>query len=65
MSTQFSPTFSIARLACAALLACGAVGSARSAADARPLVLLTLMACSAYSTWKRRPSGEKVFTPRS
>jgi type IV pilus assembly protein PilY1 len=31
MSTLFSPTFSIARLACAALLACGAVGSARAA----------------------------------
>lgn len=23
------------------------------------------MASMAYSTWKRRPSGEKVFTPRS
>lgn len=23
------------------------------------------MASIAYSTWKRRPSGEKVFTPRS
>jgi hypothetical protein len=26
---------------------------------------LTLMASMAYSTWNRRPSGEKVFTPRS
>ena len=26
---------------------------------------LTLMASMAYSTWKSRPSGEKVFTPRS
>ena len=25
----------------------------------------TLMASMAYSTWKMRPSGEKVFTPRS
>jgi len=25
----------------------------------------TLMASMAYSTWNRRPSGEKVFTPRS
>ena len=25
----------------------------------------TLMASMAYSTWKRRPSGEKVLTPRS
>lgn len=25
----------------------------------------TLMASIAYSTWKRRPSGEKVLTPRS
>lgn len=25
----------------------------------------TLMASMAYSTWKSRPSGEKVFTPRS
>lgn len=24
---------------------------------------LTLMASMAYSTWKRRPSGEKVLTP--
>jgi hypothetical protein len=24
-----------------------------------------LIASSAYSTWNRRPSGEKVFTPRS
>jgi len=24
-----------------------------------------LMASMAYSTWKRRPSGEKVFTPLS
>ena len=26
---------------------------------------LTLMASMAYSTWNKRPSGEKVFTPRS
>jgi hypothetical protein len=26
---------------------------------------LTLMASMAYSTWNSRPSGEKVFTPRS
>lgn len=26
---------------------------------------LTLIASTAYSTWKMRPSGEKVFTPRS
>ena len=25
----------------------------------------TLIASIAYSTWKRRPSGEKVLTPRS
>ena len=25
----------------------------------------SLIASMAYSTWKRRPSGEKVFTPRS
>lgn len=25
----------------------------------------SLMASMAYSTWKRRPSGEKVFTPLS
>jgi hypothetical protein len=25
----------------------------------------SLMASMAYSTWKRRPSGEKVLTPRS
>ena len=28
-------------------------------------VVPILMASMAYSTWKRRPSGEKVFTPRS
>jgi hypothetical protein len=26
---------------------------------------VTLMASMAYSTWKRRPSGENVLTPRS
>ena len=26
---------------------------------------VTLIASMAYSTWNRRPSGEKVFTPRS
>lgn len=30
-----------------------------------PAHALTLMASMAYSTWKRRPSGEKVLTPRS
>lgn len=29
------------------------------------VVLPSLMASIAYSTWNRRPSGEKVFTPRS
>lgn len=29
------------------------------------LTIFTLMASIAYSTWKRRPSGLKVFTPRS
>lgn len=29
------------------------------------VVMLTLMASMAYSTWNRRPSGEKVLTPRS
>lgn len=28
-------------------------------------VLPSLMASSEYSTWKRRPSGEKVLIPRS
>jgi len=27
--------------------------------------LLTSIALIAYSTWNKRPSGEKVFTPRS
>ena len=31
----------------------------------RQLVTLTLIASMAYSTWNRRPSGEKVLTPRS
>lgn len=28
-------------------------------------VKFTLIASIAYSTWNKRPSGEKVFTPRS
>ena len=39
--------------------------SSRSFSLARALPRRTLIASSAYSTWKRRPSGENVLIPRS
>lgn len=43
----------------------GADGRARPPTAATPLPPPTLIASIAYSTWKRRPSGENVLTPRS
>ena len=42
-----------------------AQGGVRTVVQMPMAVVPILMASMAYSTWKRRPSGEKVFTPRS